>query len=130
MDPSQFINAHVGLAYEREGLHCWELCRRVQEAVYGRTLPVIGCPDTLRDIARQFAVHPERERWVEVQAPVDGALVMLNRTGTRRDWHAGVYMAVDRGGILHTDAPHGAIFERLSALHARGWHPTFYLPKT
>ena len=129
MTPAEFVNAHVGLPYDRARLHCWELVRMAQAEVFGRALPMYARPERLSDQIRAFEEHKERENWQRISAPDHGAIVLLGRIGSRRDLHAGVYLAIDRGGILHTDEPHGVVFEDMMQIEARGWTAAFYAPK-
>lgn len=134
-EKAAYVARRNGEPWEMTGLHCWELVRQVQRDVYGRELPEIPGIHAIDvfALARVFNDHEERSRWREVPRPVDGAIVLMGRAGSStrsRDIHAGVYMAVDRGGILHIDRPHGVAFDGLAELSAiRGWKPSFFIPR-
>ncbi len=128
-----FVNSYIGRAYEKTGLHCWELTRRCQ-AVFGRELPsVLAVPDHPAGIARLMRRRDKHSGWRRVDAPRHGAVVFMARAGhgpERAAIHCGTYLALDGGGILHTDNPHGVVFESLSELKAQGWAGlSFHVPE-
>ncbi len=128
-----FLDRVIGAPYEPEGLHCWELARRCQLEVFDRDLPVImTVPETKREIVTLMARRHEYPGWKELQAPVHGAIVFMTRHGngpSRSAIHAGVYLALDGGAVLHTDDPHGVTFESLLELTTRNWADmSFYSP--
>ncbi|MGX1786833.1 hypothetical protein ACWIGM_08860 [Bosea sp. NPDC055332] len=83
-------------------------------------------------IARLMRHRDKHPGWQRAESPKHGAVVFMTRAGhgpERSAIHAGVYLALDGGGILHTDDPHGVVFESFSELKARGWAGlSFYLP--
>ncbi|PZU95629.1 MAG: glycoside hydrolase [Chelatococcus sp.] len=133
MSAEAFLAGVMNRAYEPAGLHCWELVRRCQRQVFGRELPpVLVAPERRRELFGLMALRHSHGGWREVEGPAHGAVVFLSRNGhdpARAACHAGVYLALDGGGVLHTDAPHGVVFDSLPALTARNWaEPSFYLP--
>lgn len=120
-----FISAHVGKPYSYTDLHCWELVRRAQLEIFNRTLPaVIEHPRSKVGIAKLMARRDKHRGWRTVPAPEHGAVVFMTRRGhgaERAAIHSGVYLAVDTGGILHTDDPHGVVFDSVSEIKARNW---------
>ncbi|CAN7337246.1 glycoside hydrolase [Bosea sp. LjRoot90] len=131
---SDFLAAMIGRSYEAAGLHCWELTRQCQREIFGRELPaVLTAPDSKRELVRLMAERDRHAGWREVGRPAHGAVVFLTRKGhgvSRAACHAGTFLALDGGGVLHTDAPHGVVFESLLELKARNWaEPSFYLPR-
>lgn len=127
-----YISRRIGDPWEIGGLHCWALVRETQLEVYGRELPEIDGLYALdaKELVGIFISHPERRNWQEVPGPVDGAIVLMSRPGGRsRDIHAGTYMAVDRGGVLHVDSPQGVAFDSMIELtRVRRWKPSFFMP--
>lgn len=71
--------------------------------------------------------------WRRVDAPANGAVVFMTRAGhgpERSAIHSGVYLALDGGGVLHTDNPHGVVFDTLPEMRARNWAGlSFYIPE-
>lgn len=129
-----FAGEMLGLPYDPGGLHCWELTRRCQRDVFGRELPaVLTAPSSKRELVRMMAERDGHADWCEITGPRHGAVVFLARRGhgpSRAACHAGTWLALDGGGVLHTDEPHGVVFDTLTQLAARNWaDPSFYLPK-
>ncbi|CAN7598570.1 hypothetical protein [Bosea sp. LjRoot237] len=82
-------------------------------------------------VARLMARRDKHKGWRRSTSPKHGAVVFMTRKGhgpERSAIHAGVYLALDGGGILHTDDPHGVVFESLAELAARNWVLSFYVP--
>lgn len=133
MSPAAFVNSHLGKPYSYTGLHCWELTRRCQAEVFGRELPaVLAAPDSKLALARLMSRRHAYKGWREVHQPEHGAVVFLTRKGhgpSRAAVHAGTWLALDGGGLLHTDDPHGVAFATLPELSALNWaDPSFYVP--
>lgn len=131
---SAFASAYIGRPYDPVGLHCWELVRRAQEDIFNRKLPlVMEHPGTKLAVARLMARRDKHPGWRRFDAPQHGAVVFMTRAGhgpERAAIHSGVYLAMDGGGILHTDEPHGVAFESLAELRARNWSGlAFYTPE-
>lgn len=99
---------------------CWALVRHVERGLYGRDLPDISAESTdPRALAAIFRSHAERRRWVEVERPLDGAVVLMARL--ERPFHCGVYLEeAPSAGVLHAWHPR-VVFERLDILTASGW---------
>lgn len=110
--------------------NCWRLAAEASRELYGRALPLrpfAGALPARAARAELFAAHPERARWREVQAPEDGALVLMSRS--RGDEHCGIFVGLGRGAVLHRDAPHGTVLDMPIAVTAlRGWRMTFHVP--
>lgn len=133
-DPATFVNRMIGRPYDPTGLHCWELTRQCQCEVFGRELPVVlAAPQSKRELIGLMAERDRHGDWCEVAAPAHGAVVFIGRESisrVRAAIHAGVFLALDGGGVLHTDDPQGVAFEPLAIMAARGWvAPSYYLPK-
>jgi hypothetical protein len=120
IDP-QIVDAMIGTPYDKVSHNCWHYVRDVQLRLYSRDLPDIGvdAADRRAVMAAFAADHPERQNWQEVPQPEDGAIVMMAKRD--RTAHAGVYVALDEGLILHCDEPHGVAAERPLELQARCW---------
>lgn len=132
-DAAGFANRMRGLPYCPTGLHCWELTRLCQLEVFGRVLPaVLAVPESKVALARLMARRNGYAGWRPVDAPEHGAVAFLTRRGhgpSRAAIHAGTWLSLDGGGLLHTDDPHGVAFETLPELSARNWaDPSFYIP--
>jgi hypothetical protein len=128
-----FVAAYIGRAYEKTGLHCWELTRLCQAEVFGRALPIVlRVPESKRELVALMAGRDEARDWRQAEGPEHGAVVFMTRRGhgpSRAAIHCGTYLAVDGGGVLHTDEEHGVVFDSLLELSARNWASlSFYVP--
>ena len=128
-----FVEDVIGRAYEPAGLHCWELVRTCQAAVFGRGLPpVLVAPERKRELVGLMELRHSYPGWRQIEAPAHGAVVFMTRNGhdiSKAACHAGVWLDLDGGGVLHTDDPHGVVFETLPELAARNWADlSFYEP--
>jgi hypothetical protein len=133
MDAAAFVETVIGRAYEPANLHCWELARACQAMVFGRALPpVLVAPERRRELVEMMGLRHVYAGWREVPGPEHGAVVFMTRNGhdiALAACHAGVFLALDGGGVLHTDDPHGVVFDTFPELAARNWSDlSFYLP--
>lgn len=138
IDAGAYVSALINQPWARDGRHCWRLVVEVQRDLFGRTLPaVLDTAPAVREgralKPRLFAEHEERARWIETTPIVaHGAIVLMHRRGMPPDAliHAGVYLALDAGGVLHCDAPQGVVFDSMRELtELRRWSPRFFIPK-
>lgn len=135
IDLGDFLDVVLGLPYHPQKLHCWELVKRCQKAVFDRDLPTILVkPDDMRELIGMMDLRKTYQGWEEVDEPQHGAVVFMTKGGhevERSACHAGVYLDVDGGGILHTDEDHGVVFESLPAIKTRNWGDfSFHVPVT
>lgn len=130
-DPAAYVSALQGRPWSLKA-HCWDLVRQVQRDLFGRDLPAVLIADRLnaRDLVRIFHAHDERARWQPVTQPVHGAIVLMHRPGAHaRAIHAGVYLDLDGGGVLHADEDAGVTFDGPIELHLRGWRTEHFIPR-
>jgi hypothetical protein len=124
--PTGFVQRWRGHPYSREEHHCWWLTRLCQREVFGRDVPECP-PGALADRRSRLAAlhgHPEFQNWVVQPGPVHGAVALMERGIL---FHAGVYL--DAFGILHTNEPHGIVFDSPLELAAvQRWRIAYYLP--
>ena len=130
-DRAAFLRRWRGAAYDKAERNCWWLAAMAQAELFGRTLPAAD-PALVADVrarAETMATHPARGEWREIQAPVDGALVLMGKVAGA-ETHCGVYLAQDGGLILHTDERHGVVLDPpLELAAARRWRLTYLIPK-
>lgn len=133
-DDGAYVSRLINQLWVRDGLHCWRLVVDVQRDLFGRVLPAVIdiAPVGLegrRLKPKLFAEHAERVRWRDVAAPVHGAIVLMHQASAPAEAiiHAGVYLAIDGGGVLHCDDPQGVAFDTLRELTIRRWSPATYL---
>lgn len=122
------IRALNGTRYGLRRRNCWWLALEIQKRLFGRDLPLGEPRLVLDERARSAAVqtHPERAGWPEVPVPVDGALVLMGRSGLP-DLHCGVFLS-DLAAVVHSDRPHGVTFDPLAVLRLRWSRITFHVP--
>lgn len=130
-DLGPYITRLIGQPWERRGLHCWALVEKIQKERFDRAAPQGPAVAPGRDRRRELmAVDAEPLGWTESTEPQHGAIVRMYRVGGNPAdlEHAGVYLAVDGGIVLHTDDPHGVVADTLLELRTRGWVPRWFVP--
>lgn len=135
-DAGAYVSALINEPWMRDGRHCWRLVIDVQRELFGRELPAvldvapIGA-EGRRLKPRLFGEHQERARWRETEQRVHGAVVLMHRASAKPDAlvHAGVWLMVDGGGVLHCDHPQGVVFDSSLELAQRRWVPRFFVPR-
>ena len=107
---------------------CWWFFRKVQMEQYGRHVPEIDVDSLdLRTVMRAVRDHEERNRWNEVNVPMDGDGVLIGKSS--RLSHVGVFVAVDGGRVLHCDQKAGVLLQDATSLRLNGWnHIHWYSP--
>jgi len=133
MQPAAYISALIGRPWQRDGLHCWALVRQVQRDLFGRDLPhgLTISPQSKPRLAGAFRDGlATTTDWRETPAPIHGAVALMHRIGgpPAALVHCGVWLALDTGGLLHTDDPHGVVYDDMPSLTARGWQPRWFIP--
>lgn len=113
-------------AHGPDAYDCWGLVWEVQRR-YGVGLPMVeDPPNTLMGVAKLFRDTNIRDLLTEVDHPVDGCIVEMSHSS--RPYHVGVYLDVDRGGIIHSIGKLGVQFDRMPNLKAAGWNNfTYYV---
>jgi hypothetical protein len=130
-DVHAYVQGLIGRPWERRGHHCWALVMQVEWDLFGRDVPPGPLEAPGRPVRRAlFRANAEDYGWREVPAPEHGAIVRMYRTGGNpADMeHAGVYLAIERGVVLHNEAPQGVVIDTLLELRARGWEPRWFVP--
>jgi hypothetical protein len=122
----ELLSSVLGAPYDRETANCWHLVCRVQAELFGRLLPMASdrAIADRRSRLSELVSHRVYGEWQDVPFPVDGAVVIMT---TPAHTHAGVYLV--GLGVLHTDAPHGAVIDDPVALQAR-WTIAYKVPKS
>lgn len=102
---------------------CWAFASMVQSRFFQRPLVPIADFGS-REAARNLVAA--RRTWRRVEVPTHGDMVEFQRFG-RAD-HVGVWLDVDRGGVLHCMQGPGTCFDRVADLEVLGWRPRFWTP--
>lgn len=129
-DPAAYVSARQGRPYT-DTEHCWWLVREAQRDLFGRDVPAVLIAGALnaRALVQAFHGHAERRNWRQTARPEHGAIVLMHKPGAHaRAIHAGIYLALDGGGVFHTDTDHGVTFDGLFELSVRNWRAEFYVP--
>lgn len=127
-DAAAFISGIQGKRWTQEH-HCWELVRVTAREVGGFDLPAFLLTEktTILQRMRAFNDNPERGRWVQVAQPRHLSVVLMRRQLPHASVaHAGIYLDVDGGGVLHVDQPHGVEFVAPFELALRGWDCEYF----
>jgi hypothetical protein len=130
----ELINAHIGTPYDLGGrkpgsVDCYGSARHLQRVLFGRDMPDFAMPGEAgrTAIAAAITVHPERGRWREIDAPVDGALVTMARN--QCGYHLGTWLDEDGGMIVHAIEDCGVVADTIATLEAVGWRKfRFHVP--
>lgn len=134
-DRTAVINGLMGTPYKlggqgRKTVDCYSAARILQRTLFGREMPAFAMPaeSGRMAMAAAIAAHPERGRWVESDAPVDGALVTMARQSC--GYHLGTYLIEDGGIIVHALEGTGVVADTIPGLVAVGWRRfRFHIPK-
>lgn len=126
IDRTAIINGIMGTPYElgAQGpdlVDCYSAATMLQAALFGRAMPSFQAPAGAgrTAIAGAIAAHPERARWVEVDTPIDGALVTMARQNC--GYHVGTWLEEDGGLIVHAIEECGVVADTIMSLQAVGW---------
>ena len=103
-----------------DSFDCWGMVRWVLEHEYGVKVPAVNVnPDNLRSVLVAFKSDLAFQAFEEVFDPKDGDVVLLRQS--KHPVHAGLWLDVDGGGILHCCRDGGVVFQTLQSLHLCGW---------
>ncbi len=120
------ITPMIGRPY-RPDFRCWDLVRYVSRVVFNRPLPEV--PNDVEgrfQIARAFRSSPERARWRLTSSPQSGSIVLIG--AAIRETHAGIYIGIDGGAVLHTEERTGVVLEPIAELTMRTHTVNCYEP--
>lgn len=134
MERAKIVNALMGKPYRLgaqggDAVDCYSCTKILQRAVFGRDMPEFTMPAQAgrSAIAAAIAVHPERQQWVEVEQPVDGAIVTMARNIC--GYHLGTWLDDDGGVVIHAIEDCGVVADTLPSLEAIGWRKfRFHIP--
>ncbi len=120
-----FVRSVIGMPWQSgaqgpDAFDCWGLARAAQRELFGYELPPVSVnANHLRSVIEAIEGHAIRQEWHNVEIPAHGDLVTLARHD--HPTHIGVYLAVDRGGLLHCARDVGVCFDHIQALAWQGW---------
>lgn len=133
-DRAATINGFLGRPYRLgasgpDAYDCYGITRALQAVLFERPMPAFEIPGKSgrMAIAAAIAGHPERLRWAEIEAPVDGAIVTMARH--LQGYHLGTWLSEDGGLIVHAMEGVGVVASRLIELEVEGWRRfRFHIP--
>ena len=92
----------------------------VLKSEYGHDVPqVITNPDNLRDVLHAFKHDLAFQAFYEVPEPQYGGVVLMRQA--KNPVHAGIWLDVDGGGVLHCVREIGVVFQDIASLNLCGW---------
>lgn len=122
---NHFANKYIGLpwvagAQGPDSFDCWGFARYVLKAEYGHDVPQVTTnPDNLRDVLHAFKHDLAFQAFYEVPEPQDGDVVLMRQA--KNPVHAGIWLDVDGGGVLHCVRGNGVVFQDVPSLNLCGW---------
>lgn len=125
MKMPHFANKYIGRpwvagAQGPNSFDCWGLVRYVLKHEYGHDVPQVNVnPECLRDVLQAFRRNLAFTAFVEVPYPRDGDVVLMRQA--KNPVHAGIWLDVDGGGVLHCCRNSGVVFQNVPSLNATGW---------
>jgi len=103
-----------------DGYDCYTFMRHIQRLHFGIDMPAVETnAEDIRAVALAMREHAEKTNWHHVTQPQEGDSVLMAHA--KYPSHAGVYLDVDGGGILHCVRGQGVVFSSLTALNLSGW---------
>src|SRR5262245_5645291 len=107
-----------------DAFDCWGLTRHCQREVFGRAMPALTAADAadrddIRAVMRAIKEHPLHALWTRAGAPHHGGIVTMAHH--RYPSHIGVFLKLDRGGVLHCLKEDGVRFDAIMQLRMQGW---------
>ncbi len=126
----QYIITHrpwVNGAQGPDSFDCWGLVRYVYKHHFNIILPTFDIDaNCLKAVA--LAIADGQQHWQQVESPKDGDVVLLAHA--KYPSHIGIWLDVDRGGVLHCVRKAGVVFSDLIKLRLSGWgHIEYYRHK-
>lgn len=129
-----FINAHICKpwadgAMGPDSFNCWGLLRAARAALFNHYLPVVDVSAfQMKAVISTFKDSPERERWDINKRALHGSAVTMRNSDNSA--HIGIFLDVDRGGVLHSVQGSGVRFDHLIVLPLMGFRRiTFWQPR-
>lgn len=132
---THFANKYIGLPWVAGGqgpdsFDCWGFVRYVLKHEYGYDVPQVNVnPECLRDVLVAFRTDLAFTAFEEVAVAQDGDVVLMRQA--KNPVHAGLWLDIDDGGVLHCVHGTGVVFQSICSLNTSGWFlDSFYRVKT
>lgn len=131
---THFANKYIGRpwvagAQGPDSFDCWGFVRYVLKHEYGYDVPQVNVnPECLRDVLYAFRTDLAFTAFEEVPLPCDGDVVLMRQA--KNPVHAGLWLEIDGGGVLHCVRGSGVVFQNVISLNTTGWFlDSFYRVK-
>lgn len=127
---THYANKYIGLpwvpgAQGSDSFDCWGFVRYVLKHEYGLDVPQVNVnPECLRDVLQAFKVDIAFQSFNEVSVPQDGDVVLMRQA--KNPIHAGLWLDIDGGGVLHCVRGNGVVFQNVRSLNSCGWFLNSY----
>lgn len=127
---THFANKYIGLpwvagAQGPDQFDCWGFVRYVLKHEYGFDVPPVNVnAECLRDVLHAFRTDLAFQAFKEVEKPQDGDVVLMRQS--KNPVHAGLWLDVDGGGVLHCVRDSGVVFQNVCSLNTCGWYLDSY----
>ena len=121
---THFANKYIGRpwvagAQGPDSFDCWGFVRYVLKHEYGYAVPQVNVnPECLRDVLHAFRTDLAFTAFMEVPYPRGGDVVLMRQA--KNPVHAGLWLDVDGGGVLHCVRGNGVVFQNIASLNACG----------
>ena len=122
---THFANKYIGRpwvagAQGPDSFDCWGFVRYVLKHEYDYNVPQVNVnAECLRDVLHAFRTDLAFRAFKEVEKPQDGDVVLMRQS--KNPVHAGLWLDVDGGGVLHCVRDSGVIFQSICSLNVSGW---------
>jgi len=120
-----WATAYIGRPWQKgaqgpDSFDCWGFFRFIQKNHFGLEVPFIDADaNNMRDVIGNMTGNEERKNWIKTSLPKEGDAVLMAHS--KYPSHVGVWLNVDRGGVLHCIRGEGVVFSALSSLKLCGW---------
>lgn len=107
-----------------DGFDCYGFVQAIQRDHFGIVMDDVVVPDYDDGLSILGLINScgERSQWEPVKIPMHGDIVVV-----RRPIHVGVWLNVDRGGVLHCLRGFAVVFSHDGAWHCSGFGRRSYL---
>lgn len=100
---------------------CWGFVRYVLLHEFGHDVPPVNInPNNLRDVLHAFRTDLAFQAFIEVPTPRNGDVVLMRQA--KNPVHAGLWLDIDGGGVLHCVRDSGVVFQNVRSLNTCGWY--------
>lgn len=127
---THFANKYIGRpwvagAQGPDSFDCWGFVRYVLKHEYGFNVPQVNVnAECLRDVLHAFRTDLAFQAFKEVGKPQDSDVVLMRQS--KNPVHAGIWLDVDGGGVLHCVRDSGVVFQNVRSLNTCGWYLDSY----